>query len=103
MLDTLHVPLEDFVDGVDEAVCGPPCELMEQDERVWVQFRSAESTWLHEGEGGTAKHPQGNAVECVARKPDAQEALDEGCSDGNMSRISGVEFGLRLKEICGDA
>ena len=34
ILDTLHVPLEEFVDGIDEAVCGPPCELMERDEHV---------------------------------------------------------------------
>ena len=107
VFDTLHAPPEEFLDGLDEAVRGPPCELVERDERVRVQFRSVGSTRLREGEGGTRPNvPEGNAIECVARRPDAREALDEERPErgnGNMSRTSGVEFGLRLEIICGDA
>ena len=61
---------------------------------------------LGEGEGGTWSNvPMGNAIECVARRPDARDAFDEECPErgnGNMSRTIGVEFGLRLEEICED-
>ena len=35
------MPPEELLDGLDEAVRGPTCELVERDERVWVQFGSA--------------------------------------------------------------
>ena len=83
------------MNGLDEAVGGPPCELVGRDKRIRVQFGSVRSARLREGEDGTRPNvPDGSTIECVAQRLAAREALDEECpdrGDGNTSRASGVE------------
>ena len=106
LLDTLHAPPEEPLSGLDEAVRGPPRELVGRDKRIRVQLGSVRSARLREGEDGTRPNvPEGSAIEYVAQRPAALEALDEECpdrSDGNTSHANGVKFGVRPKEICVD-